>query len=76
MALGQIDHVKLDQLLGAINDFQLCLNSGGRIDTLFLDFAKAFDKVCHSKLCYKLSSYDINGEVLSWIMRQITNSCI
>jgi len=33
------------QLLGAINDFQLCLNSGGHIDALFLDFAKAFDKL-------------------------------
>ena len=29
------------QLLGAMNDFQLCLNSGGHIDALFLDFAKA-----------------------------------
>ena len=61
------------QLLGAINDFQLCLNSGGHIDALFLDFAKAFDKVCHSKLCYKLSSYGINGEVLSWIKDYLTD---
>ena len=43
------------QLLGAINDFQLCLNRGGHIDASFLDFTKAFDKVCHSKLCHKLS---------------------
>ena len=41
---------------------QLCLNRGGHIDVLFLGFAKAFDKVCHSKLCHKLSSYDINEE--------------
>ena len=61
------------QLLGAINDFQLCLNSGGHINALFLDFAKAFDKVCHSKLYYKLSSYSINGEVLSWIKDYLTD---
>ena len=59
--------------MGAINDFQLCLNSGGHIYALFLDFAKAFDKVCHSKLCYKLSSYGINGEVLSWIKDYLTD---
>ena len=40
---------------------------------MFLDFAKAFDKVCHSKLCYKLSSYGINGEVLSWIKDYLTD---
>ena len=28
------------QLLGAINDFQLCLNRCGHIDELFLDFAR------------------------------------
>ena len=50
-----------------------CINSGGHIDALFLDFVKAFDKVCHSKPCYKLSSYGINGEVLSWIKDYLTD---
>ena len=42
---------------------------------LILDFAKAFDKVCHSKLCHKLSSYGINAyrEVLSWIKDYLTD---
>ena len=55
------------QLIGVINDFQNCLNLGSHIDALFLDFAKAFDKVSHNKLCHKLSSYGINGSLLSWI---------
>ena len=55
------------QLIGVINDFQNCLNSGSHIDALFLDFAKAFDEVSHIKLCHKLSFYGINGNLLSWI---------
>jgi len=49
------------QLIGAINDFQNCLNSGSHIDALFLDF----DKVSHNKLCHKLSFYGINRNLLS-----------
>ena len=39
----------------------------GHIDALFLDFAKAFDKVPHERLCYKLSYYGINEPLLLWI---------
>ena len=40
-----------------MNDFQDCLNAGKHNDALFLDFAKAFDKVSQCKLCHKLSHY-------------------
>ena len=36
-------------------------------DTIYLDLAKAFDKVAHQRLLKKLSSYGIKGAVLSWI---------
>ena len=52
------------QLLGAINDFHHSLDSETHIDALFLDFTKAFDKVSHRKLCYKLSRYGVNGNLL------------
>ena len=32
-----------------------------------MDFSKAFDKVSHNKLIYKLHSYGIQGDVLNWI---------
>src|SRR3989442_494648 len=32
-----------------------------------MDFAKAFDKVSHNKLIYKLHSYGFQGDVLNWI---------
>ena len=42
------------QLLEAKNDFHHSLDPGSHIGALFLDFTKAFDKVSHRKLYYKL----------------------
>ena len=32
-----------------------------------MGFAKAFDKVAHNRLLYKLSSYGVKGNTLGWI---------
>ena len=32
-----------------------------------LDFSKAFDRVAHSRLLYKLNYYGIRGNVLQWL---------
>ena len=61
------------QLLGAINDFHHCVDSGYHIDALSLVFSKAFDKVSHTKLCHKLSHYGINGSLLRWIKAFLTD---
>ena len=37
------------------------------VDILYLDFAKAFDKVCHSKLIHKLKSYALGKRLIKWI---------
>ena len=34
---------------------------------VFLDFAKAFDKVCHSSLCVKIASYGFDESLVNWI---------
>ena len=31
------------------------------------DFSKAFDKVSHKKLIYKLTAYGVRGRMLSWV---------
>ena len=36
-------------------------------DVVYLDFAKAFDKVVHKKLLRKLWGYGIRGNLLNWI---------
>ena len=35
--------------------------------------AKAFDKVCHSKLLNKMSKLEIGGNVLKWFRSYLTN---
>lgn len=37
------------------------------IDIVFLDFAKAFDKVPHRRLLFKLEAFGIRGKILQWI---------
>ena len=55
------------QLITTVNDFAKCLNQKGQCDVLLLDFSKAFDKVPHSRLYYKLQHYGIDGPVLLWV---------
>ena len=40
---------------------------GGVIDTIYLDFAKAFDTVPHHRLLGKLQAYGIQGNLFHWI---------
>ena len=43
------------------------LESGSNVDTIYLDFAKAFDKVDHGIVLKKLSLLGIRGHLLQWI---------
>ena len=43
------------------------LDAGNPMDIIYLDFAKAFDKVPTKKLLAKLKSMNINGNILNWI---------
>ena len=47
--------------------------SGGIVDTIYFDFAKAFDSVPHERLPGKLKSYGINGKILGWIKAFLSN---
>jgi len=61
------------QLISTIDDFASCLNDGGQCDVLFFDFSKAFDRVPHSRLHYKLNHYGIRGPLLKWLESFLTN---
>jgi len=41
---------------------------GDSVDVIFLDFAKAFDKVPHRRLVSKLKSHGIQGKILDWVL--------
>jgi len=58
----------LTNLLTFLDKVTGCIDSGNSVDVVFLDFAKAFDKVPHSRLAAKLRSHGIDGKLLCWIM--------
>ena len=61
------------QLLKFIDQcLQTCVK-GGVVDTIYLDFAKAFDTVPHKRLIGKLRSYGIKDKTLNWIQAFLSN---
>ena len=45
----------------------------GNILLILLDFSKAFDKVSHEKLLFKLHHCGVRGQVLNWIKAFLSN---
>jgi len=43
------------------------VEEGKHFDVVYIDFAKAFDKVNHGILCHKLKQLVIGGKVETWI---------
>ena len=37
------------------------------VNVIYLDFAKAFDKVPHNRLLQKLEGYGVSGRLLAWV---------
>ena len=62
------------QLISTIDDIASSLNEWGQCDVLFLDFSKAFHRVPHSHLIYKLNHYGICGPLLKWLESFLTNN--
>ena len=60
------------QLLKIMDIWTEAVDNGEEIDVLYTDFEKAFDKVNHEKLLFKLSLYGINDSVLSWIKEYLS----
>ena len=55
------------QLLHVLNIWMEELDQGGSPDAIYCDFMKAFDKVPHMRLAYKIQKYGITGNMLGWI---------
>ena len=55
-------------LLTCVNGWTKAIDNGEPIDVLYLDYEKAFDKVPHERLFYKLDHFvGIRGQILSFI---------
>ena len=55
------------QLLSYLDKCIELIVNGGVVDTIYLDFAKAFDSVPHRRLMKKMESYGIQGDIKKWI---------
>ena len=60
------------QLLDHFCRVHEALEEGARVDTVYLDFAKAFDKVDHNVLLTKLAASKIKGKLGKWIREFLT----
>ena len=48
------------------------MDSGTSVDVVYLDFAKAFDKVPMKRLLSKLYAHGVHGHLLTWIKNWLT----
>ena len=61
------------QLIRVLDIWSEILDQGGSLDVIYMDFMKAFDKVPHRRLVYKVSKYGIKGKILDWISNFLTD---
>ena len=61
------------QLLSYLDKCAEAMACGYVVDSIYLDFAKAFDSVPHQRLVNKVKSYGITGNLLEWIESFLSN---
>ena len=61
------------QLVQYVHSLAKTLDSGGQTDVIYLDMAKAFDRVPHEKLKYILEMHGLRNPLLAWIKDYLTN---
>ena len=61
------------QLLSFVQELAANSDKNIQTDLIIMDFAKAFDKVPHQRLLYKLKFYGIKNQTLTWISAFLSN---
>ena len=61
------------QLIPTVQQLAKSIDDKQQIDSIFLDFSKAFDKVPFERLKYKLQWYGICGDIHKWISDFLTS---
>lgn len=57
----------VNQLLSIVNEFSNALDLGKEIRVIFFDISKAFDRVWHKGLLFKIQNLGITGNLFTWI---------
>ena len=63
----------ITNLLCCLNDWTRSVDLNLPVDVLYLDFARAFDKVPINRLLFKLEHLGIRGKLLRWFENYLTN---
>jgi hypothetical protein len=63
----------VNQLTFLYNTFCKALDNGLEVRVIFFDISKAFDKVWHRGLIYKLEQAGIKGKLLDWISNYLNS---
>ena len=63
----------LTQLISHVDNILHIMETQDNADVVYLDFAKAFDKVDHKILLYKIHNMGIQGKIHNWIKTFLTN---
>ena len=56
-----------------MDEWTKILDKGGKIDSVYMDFMKAFDKVPHRRLLHKMHRYKISEKVTKWVESFLSN---
>ena len=70
---NHVYNINSTNLLETVDIISESLNNGLYVLIVFLDFAKAFDMVCHESLCIKLKNCGFGTEIVNWISDFLTN---
>ncbi|MES9994358.1 MAG: reverse transcriptase family protein [Candidatus Thiodiazotropha sp.] len=63
----------VNQLVDIYNTFCRALDEGKEVRAIFCDISKAFDRVWHKGLLFKLHSVGISGSLLQWFTDYLAN---
>ena len=63
----------VNQLVDIYNTFCRALDDGKEVRAIFCDISKAFDRVWHKGLLFKLQSVGISGSLLQWFTDYLYN---
>jgi hypothetical protein len=75
--LGKIQGLRgmttVNQLLAITHNIYESLDTGKDMCVIFLDVSKAFDKIWHEELIFKLGKYGITGTLISLLEHYLTD---
>ncbi len=63
----------VNQLIGIQDKMCRAFNAGSEVAMVFLDVAKAFDRVWHRGLLHKLSLFGVGGTLLDWFQSYLSS---